>query len=592
MNKPYFLLLVLSPFISVKNVSATTNHSLEVTNEALHIDTSIAGVDDPFTYFQSKFEAIRLARKQQWPEVLKLTKNLTNDFKGDGDTWYLLGISYFQLGNYEDATTTLQQALSLGTSLKGIPNGASNPNDLMVKIAEAYAELNNQRKTEEWLEKALAARWDDRPTLTGESLFKSRTNPHFERFENLASFRTLAGNDVKTTLTRDEKWRFDLQFLVGEIERLHVAMYQNMAEQEFAQKITAIEHAIPRLTDAQIIYQFMELIALLGNGHNLLIPAWGEAGNFHQLPFQFYQFSDGLYITKASSDYQEYVGYKIEAFSNTPSHTALELTKRVNARDNEMQTLWLGPYYLSLVEVLEGLGIISGEKVSLTLRSPEGEITKLTPNSSKMQFAGFPKLPHLARFPDQRYLAKNGIPFWSEHITDNKLLYVQFNDVRNGENQTVSDFAEKLQEQLKRGDVEHMVLDLRHNSGGNGSLTPPLVATAAFFKVLKPQGKLFVLIGRNTYSAGHDLAVKISNIVPTIFVGEPSGTRPNVVGEAGWFNLPYSKQTGLISSQFHQQSRAEDHRVWLSPDMPITLSSEDYFSGSDPVMDAVLKLTE
>ena len=86
--------------------------------------------------------------------------------------------------------------------------------------------------------------------------------------------------------------------------------------------------------------------------------------------------------------------------------------------------------------------------------------------------------------------------------------------------------------------------------------------------------------------------MKIANIVPTIFVGEPSGTRPNVVGEAGWFNLPYSKQTGLISSQFHQQSRAEDHRVWLSPDMPITLSSKDYFSGIDPVMDAVLVLTE
>lgn len=592
MYKPYFLLLVLSVFISVKSVSATTNHSLDLTNKALHIEAIVSGVKNPLTYFQSKTEAIRLARDQQWLEVNKLTQKLTNDFRGDGDTWYLLGLSFFESSDYANATTALQQALSLGTSLKGIPNGASNPNDLMVKIAEAYAELNDQPKTEEWLEKALVARWDDRPTLTGESLFKSRTNPHFERFAQSSSFKTLVGNDVKATLMRDEKWRYDLQFLVSEIKRLHVAMYQNMTEQEFAQKTAAIDHAIPRLTDAQIVYQFMELIALLGNGHNLLIPAWGEAGNFQQLPFQFYQFSDGLYITEASADYEEYVGYKVEAFSGMPSHTALELTKRVNARDNEMQTLWLGPYYLSLVEVLEGLGIISSDEVILTLRSPEGGVTTITPESSKMRFAGFPKLPKLAKFPEQRYLAKNSIPFWSEFIADNKLLYVQFNDVRNGENQTLADFTEELRAQLKQGNIEHMVLDLRHNSGGNGSLTPPLVATAAFFKVLKPQGKLFVLIGRNTFSAGHDVAVKIANIVPTFFVGEPSGTRPNVVGEAGWFNLPYSKQTGLISSQFHQQSRAEDHRVWLSPDMPISLSSKDYFSGTDPVMDAVLTLTE
>lgn len=260
-----------------------------------------------------------------------------------------------------------------------------------------HIQQNNSHEAKAWLEKALKARWDDRPTLSGRSLFTSESKPHFKRFAQSTDFKALLNNDVDSTMTREAKWRFDLRFLISEIERLHVAMYQNMTKQQFDKKVEEIYAAIPSLSDEQIVYQFMELIGLLGNGHN---------------------------------------------------------------------------------------------------------------------------------------------------------------------------------------------------SSGNGSLTPLLVATAAFFSVLKPQGKLFILIGRNTFSAGHDVAVKITNIVPAILAGEPSGTRPNVVGEAGWFNLPYSKQTGLISSQFHQQSRAEDHRVWLSPDIPISLGSKEYFLGKDPVMNTVLKLTK
>ena len=485
MYKSYFLLLTFIHLMNYSGFALATNHSLEVTNQALKIDPNQVGASDPIAYFQSKTAAIEFAKQQNWALVNKLTKKLINEYQNDGDNWYLLGLSYFQLADYQNASDALQRALAIGTSLKGIPNGASNPNDLMVKIAEAYAELNNQQQAEYWLKKALAARWDDRPTLAGTSLFKSGTNPHFERFAQSASYKSLAGNDLDTELNRDQKWRADLAFLVAEIKRLHVAMYQNMSSQQFAEKVAEIDKSIPDLTDQQIVFQFMELIALLGNGHNLLIPAWGEKGNFQQLPFQFYQFSDGLYITKASSDYQQYVGHKVEAFADTPAQQALELTKRVNARDNEMQTLWLGPYYLSLLDVLNGLGISKGNEVTLTLSSPKGALTTVTPALKPMQFAGFPKLPKLAEHPTLRYLAKNNTPFWSEQIKANKLLYVQFNDVRNSKDLTLAEFAMQLQAQIKHDDIEHMVLDLRHNSGGNGSLTPPLVATAAFFEIRK-----------------------------------------------------------------------------------------------------------
>jgi hypothetical protein len=112
------------------------------------------------------------------------------------------------------------------------------------------------------------------------------------------------------------------------------------------------------------------------------------------------------------------------------------------------------------------------------------------------------------------------------------------------------------------------------------------------FNALKPKGKLFVLIGRNTFSAAHNLVMRITGLTDAILVGEPSGSRPNAISEAGWFNLPYSKQTGLISSQFHQTGAPEDHRIWIAPHVPVSLSAQQYFKGDDPVMTAVMGIVK
>jgi len=64
------------------------------------------------------------------------------------------------------------------------------------------------------------------------------------------------------------------------------------------------------------------------------------------------------------------------------------------------------------------------------------------------------------------------------------------------------------------------------------------------------------------------------------------------MGEAGWFVLPYSGVWGIISSQYHQASRSEDHRVWVAPHLPATLSSVQYFAGRDPAMEQIFQLIE
>ena len=83
------------------------------------------------------------------------------------------------------------------------------------------------------------------------------------------------------------------------------------------------------------------------------------------------------------------------------------------------------------------------------------------------------------------------------------------------------------------------------------------------------------------------LLTDITKYTNPIIVGEPSGSKPNHIGEAGWFKLPYSGLMGLISTQFHQTSKAEDNRKWIAPHIPISLSSIDYFNGNDKALNII-----
>jgi hypothetical protein len=103
---------------------------------------------------------------------------------------------------------------------------------------------------------------------------------------------------------------------------------------------------------------------------------------------------------------------------------------------------------------------------------------------------------------------------------------------------------------------------------------------------LQPGSRPFrwVLAGRNTFSAAQVFANNLDRLTNAVFVGEPTGSRPNFVGEDTALRLPWSGYFGSISSRFHQTFN-NDERIWIAPDYPVALFESDYFAGKDPVLD-------
>ena len=579
----FFYAFLLSFLLCQVALAQAFSKAASTTNTAIGFYPDQNYPADPVSYWKMRDQAIQGAKRGEWSVVLPLLEKITLQYSDDGDSWFLLGHAYLQTKQYQQAIPAFKQALQLGTILTGVKSASAPSNDIMVKIAECYAALKDSANAMLWLNNALLARWDDRKSLIN--------NAAFANLSGLTEFHKITGEFTQPNLTSAERWQADLDFLLSEIERLHVNPYHHISKDQLQQHVNLIKKDIPQLSDPQVVFSFMQLLGSLGNGHNFILPTGAKTASLVRLPLQFYWFHDGVYVVQATEQYQHLVGQQLLKVAETPVDQVLAKLASVNARDNEMQQLWLGPYYLSLPDVLAGAGVIENVRdVPLTFATATGQHSTLNLSGEPFSFTGFPTLPELKYADNPLYLKNKGRNYWYKTDKENNYLYLQFNAVAQEKSQSLEAFGVEVRQQLAKRGVDNLIVDLRHNSGGNGSILPPLTRALIHFKEQRAESKLFVIVGRNTFSAAHLLLADLNRLTDAIIVGEPSGSRPNHLGEAGWFKLPYSGVVGIISSQFHQASKAEDHRIWVAPQLPVTLDSKQYFSGKDPAMDAIVKL--
>jgi hypothetical protein len=150
-----------------------------------------------------------------------------------------------------------------------------------------------------------------------------------------------------------------------------------------------------------------------------------------------------------------------------------------------MDVKFFAPMLLSMPEVVHALGLVSDmEKAPFTVEArgksrtvvlaPSGPPDLLPPdtNTSWMRKEGW---IDARGGSDPLWLRDPKDKFWFEYLPASRALYVQFNQVGHKENETIEAFSKRLAEVVEEKPVERLVLDLRLNRGGDGSLNRPLV---------------------------------------------------------------------------------------------------------------------
>src|SRR5262249_58624860 len=118
--------------------------------------------------------------------------------------------------------------------------------------------------------------------------------------------------------------------------------------------------------------------------------------------------------------------------------------------------------------------------------------------------------------------------------------------------------------------VDRFVLDIRQNGGGSAQLNTPFIHGLIRSDKVNQPGKLFVIIGRSTFSAAVLLVGDLVKHTRAIFVGEPTGGKPNHYGMGGIsgqtsFTLPNSRLVIEHSNEFMQRGVPGDDSPWKAP---------------------------
>jgi hypothetical protein len=243
----------------------------------------------------------------------------------------------------------------------------------------------------------------------------------------------------------------------------------------------------------------------------------------------------------------------------------------------------LTPRFLLTPQVMRGLGVGGAGPIALRLTSPNGATSEQSiepiPMAEYNAWAG-PYGLHLPADPEVRYLSRIDDALWWEILDDGESLYVQYNRVDRLPATLVAELATALAAPA----ITQVLLDIRHNFGGEVSaldeITPVLVGAAR-----GESDRLFVMIGRNTFSAGSLLAARLQRDAHATLVGEATGGCPTIWSDPSDVHLPWSGITVSVAGDVAVGVDADDPRLTLEPDVSAILAVDEWARRIDPALE-------
>jgi hypothetical protein len=349
---------------------------------------------------------------------------------------------------------------------------------------------------------------------------------------------------------------------------------------------------IPNLTDGQIIVRMQRILARLGDGHSLVYFFFGNR-ELKRLPVNLYFFSDGLYVIRAPAAHKDLIGCRVLKIGDLDPETILQRLTPYISRDNDNMLRAMGVYFMTTPEFLRDIGA-TGEvdHVALTVEVPGGEKNASKTVTLEAAVGGdiIKSLapPESATTPPL-YLTRLDEAYWFTELPEARAVYFQFHHVMDAPRENLADFSARLKSFLDEKHPDNLIIDVRHNTGGNAQLLPPLLRTLTQFEASKPNARIYVISGRSTFSACQIFIAQVEMLTRAIFAGEPSASSANFIGEDVPVALPFSKVMVSISTAYHQ-GNGSDPWAWIAPTIPAVLSSKDYFANHDPILEAVLNV--
>lgn len=409
----------------------------------------------------------------------------------------------------------------------------------------------------------------------------------------LLSFSVLFAQNKFTA----SQWQQDLRFLQKTVHDDYAFLFKKTTEADFDAAVEQLYVTIPQLQDHEILTGIARIIASFKYGHTRVgfsdspIP-------LHFLKVNMYQFNDGVFIQGAHKDYEKALGAKVVAMEGTPIKEVLEAIYPVVPAENDQFFKAYGVLYALSPEILHAQGITEtlqpsvrmtfekdGETFDLDIAAQEGLDIPISygfiePKEDWLQVRNQETTPLYLKNLDKIY--------FYEYLPEEKTVYVRQSQIQDDPSEDIPTFYARVFDFIENNDVDKLILDVRLNGGGNNYKNKPVVTGIIETEKINQPGKLFVIIGRRTFSACQNLVNELSNYTNAIFVGEPTSENINFYGDNRQVQLPNTKLNTYLSFAWWQDKPQWEGGPWTAPHIAVDMSFDQYVNNEDPVLQEAL----
>lgn len=407
----------------------------------------------------------------------------------------------------------------------------------------------------------------------------------------LVSVLSFAQNELTAS-----DWQADLKFLQDKVHTDYPFLFKKTTKADFDAAVKKLHAGIPSMEDHEIVMGFARIVSSFEYGHTRLgfqnLPV-----KLHRVPLNLYAYNDGIYIQGVHKDHASLAGAKLLKVEGMPVEDALAAVRPVVPVENDQYFKAFGLNYVCYPEVLHAQGVTKALKPDVTMTFQKDGKTfdkTLTAIEGLRPPFKYSLIEDGDEWVDARddgetplYLKNLDKIYFYEYLPDNKTVYVRHSQIQDDPSEDIPTFYNRVFDFIENNDVERLIIDVRLNGGGNNYKNKPIITGIIESKV-NEQGKLFVILGRRTFSACQNLVNEMSNYTNAIFVGEPTSENINFYGDNQEVVLPNSKMSAFLSFAWWQDKPQWENDDWLAPHAAVDMSFDDYKSNRDPVLDMAL----
>ncbi|WDI32760.1 hypothetical protein PUV54_06060 [Hyphococcus flavus] len=412
------------------------------------------------------------------------------------------------------------------------------------------------------------------------------------------------------------EWRSSVDAIVNDILAIHPAPFAKTGETVWRREVAALRTDLPNLSEAERLARLMQLVAMIGDGHTQIEPTDSSYARWY--PVRLYEFADGVFVTSAHNSVSDLAGAQVLEIAGRPVTEVLSRARSLRGADNEFDRLER-LVVIHNAYLMKALGVANDEgAMEVMVRLQNGRTVRriLRPQSVDEELYSYYSnifnwryfsevfgLPFGERsqwvsayknLPASAFIEadENRPPFMQRRFAFTKRAMPEKDAYYLYYGQTsysgMVDFTREAFEEIDAQKPKRLILDIRHNFGGDGSTVGYMLREFVKRQNNPSWEELYLITGRKSFSAALFVIDAFKEHTAVTIVGEPAGASYVSYGDAVERPYPEIGVNLYVSTLTHLLTESNDLRPFIPVDVPAPVKFADYREGRDPAVDRIV----